>query len=108
MSRNTNEGVLDIVREIRDVASKYGVKVFGQIMYSRGDLADRIEKEFRRDISENARLRDVVYALKACPGIRNCLIKGCASCSHHENGCNSKAVVVALRRFNESDGKWVK
>lgn len=57
----------------------------------------------RQAADEIERLRDVVYALKACPGIRNCLIKGCASCSHHENGCNSKAVVVALRRFNESE-----
>lgn len=53
----SQEAIEKTIREIRDLVGKYGVKSFGPIIYTRGDLADRIEADVADILAENARLK---------------------------------------------------
>ena len=53
----SQEAIEKTIREIRDIVGKYGVKSFGPIIYTRGDLADRIEADVADILAENARLK---------------------------------------------------
>lgn len=53
----SREAIEKTIREIRDLVGKYGVKSFGPIIYTRGDLADRIEADVADILAENARLK---------------------------------------------------
>lgn len=80
----------DILREIREVVSKYGVKAFGQIMFARGDLADRIEKAHNREIEKIRALASP----KMYEALREAIIEVCGPCyscsGHPEYACGLK------------------
>ena len=44
------ETVNDIIKEMRDVLDRYGVKVFGEILFARGELCDRLDAAYRREM----------------------------------------------------------
>lgn len=125
------ETIDDIVREIREVVSKYGVKAFGQIMFARGDLADRLEiankalterleraetawknwnsaycTEAAENVSlkeDNSKMKKVVDALNNCDGVKRCIEKGCESCRHNGHDCNSHEVIKAFHEYIGED-----
>ena len=98
----SREAIEKTIREIRDIAGKYGVKAFGPIIYTRGDLADRIEADVADIIAENERLKDALKPVLDCITDDIILTSDESSCAEGFDECMNavNAVDEAKRIYN--------
>lgn len=86
------ETIDNIVREMREHA-KDGKFVNG---YEVGRIADRIR-------ASTEKMAVIVKAVLGCEGVKTCIERGCDSCRWNDGGCNSKAVVEAVKAYKGTE-----
>lgn len=58
---------------------------------------------FSDKADETERGRALIKAVLECEGVKKCIEHGCDSCRYNDGGCNSKAVVEAVKAYKGTE-----